>query len=235
MQPFPAVVKMPLLVSIIWGINHSLVPPYQTSACDRLSSRPPVESYFVPHMKMIRNILCVISLVEVVVIVASYFHKSPFTSIILDALMPAGGLQSLRITTPFLLGCILNALGTLIRVHCYRKLGRAYTFELAIRSEQTLITDGAYGVVRHPAYAGGYMAAVGWFMAQFSSGCWAREYPGSAISLGATALWLGLLLPGLAGFFARIDAEEMMLKRKFGEEWGVWAKRVPYKLVPWVW
>ncbi|KAI4519658.1 hypothetical protein K525DRAFT_205546 [Schizophyllum commune Loenen D] len=225
--------KIPLLVSVIWGINHGLVSPNRPSARDRPSSRPLVERYYVPCMEMVRKTLCAISLIEVVLIIESYLPKSPFASFILGALTPVGGQHSLRITPLFVLGCVLNAIGTLIRVHCYRKLGRAFTFELAIRREQALVTDGAYSIVRHPAYTGGYIAIAGWFLAQMSSGCWAREY--LAASLGATALWLGVLLPLLVGTFVRIDAEETMLKEGFGEEWEVWAKRVPYKLVPRVW
>ncbi|KAL1736178.1 hypothetical protein EV714DRAFT_232963 [Schizophyllum commune] len=227
--------KIHLLVSIVWGINHGLIPPNRPSACDRPSSRPLVERYYVPCMEMVRKILCAMSLIEIVLIFDSYLPKSPFASLILDPLMPRGGLQSLRITPPFMLGCLLNATGSLIRAHCYQKLGSAFTFELAIRREQALVTDGAYSIVRHPAYTGGYIAIAGWFLAQMSSGCWAREYLGKTAFLGATAVWLGLLLPLLVGAFVRIDAEEKMLKSRFGEEWEVWAKRVPNKLVPRVW
>ncbi|KAI5890514.1 uncharacterized protein SCHCODRAFT_02632073 [Schizophyllum commune H4-8] len=227
--------KIPFLVSVIWGINHGLISPNRPLACDRPLSRPLVERYYVPCMEIVRKILCAISLIEVALITNSHLPSSPFASCIPDALMPIGGLQSLRITTPFILGCLLNALGTLIRIHCYRKLGSAFTFELAIRREQALVTDGAYSIVRHPGYTGGYMVVAGWFLAQMSSGCWAREYPEKTASLSATALWLGLLFPLLVGTFLRIDAEEMMLKGRFGKEWEEWAKRVPYKLVPRVW
>ena len=32
----------------------------------------------------------------------------------------------------------------------------------------------------------------------------------------------------------RMSAEDMALKKLFGQEWVDWAARVPYKLIPWV-
>ena len=46
------------------------------------------------------------------------------------------------------------ALGGYIRWACYRALGRLFTFEMSIRDNHELVTDGPYGWVRHPAYTG---------------------------------------------------------------------------------
>ncbi|KAF9238462.1 hypothetical protein BU15DRAFT_62440 [Melanogaster broomeanus] len=50
----------------------------------------------------------------------------------------------------FLAGSILNIAGGLLRIHCYRVLGRMFTFELSIRKDHKLVTSGPYSVVRHP-------------------------------------------------------------------------------------
>ena len=48
----------------------------------------------------------------------------------------------------------MTALGGYIRWACYRALGRLFTFEMSIRDNHELVTDGPYGWVRHPAYTG---------------------------------------------------------------------------------
>jgi protein-S-isoprenylcysteine O-methyltransferase Ste14 len=39
----------------------------------------------------------------------------------------------------------------------------------------------------------------------------------------------------LAMSFSRISVEDAMLRARFGQEWEDWARRVPYKLVPYIW
>lgn len=131
----------------------------------------------------------------------------------------------------------MNLVGSLIRVHCYRKLDRAFTFELAVQKEQKLVTDGVYSIVRHPSYLGGLLAGLGWYVTQLTPGCWLHEFIGIMPNTprGTTMFWVILIVPGLYGFFGRIRTEEEMLKKGFDKQWEDWAKRVPYKLVPGVW
>ncbi|TRM69970.1 hypothetical protein BD626DRAFT_390695 [Schizophyllum amplum] len=200
-----------------------------------------VERHIIPYMgvlrvshRVIHNALWISGLVEAVTILAGNFPDAPFASWVLDTFLPADGLQRLRITTPFLIGWGMNLVGSLIRVHCYRKLDRAFTFELAVQKEQKLVTDGAYGIVRHPSYTGGLLAGLGCFMTQLSSGCWLHEYIGimPATPLGTTIFWVALVVPGLYGFASRIKSEDEMLKKGFGKQWEEWVTRVPYKLIP---
>jgi len=68
-----------------------------------------------------------------------------------------------RIDTPLLsiVGAFMVTVGGLIRLECYRRLGRMFTFEMSIRKEHILVTSGPYGVVRHPGYTGALLAIGG--------------------------------------------------------------------------
>jgi protein-S-isoprenylcysteine O-methyltransferase Ste14 len=39
---------------------------------------------------------------------------------------------------------------------------------------------------------------------------------------------------GFRKIYSRINTEDKVLKEQFGTEWKEWSKRVPYKLVPYV-
>ena len=73
----------------------------------------------------------------------------------------SGSPDSIRSTPLFFLGAFLAALGGYIRYCCFRALGRLFTFEMSIRDEHELITDGPYGVVRHPSYTGAILTVIG--------------------------------------------------------------------------
>ena len=49
-----------------------------------------------------------------------------------------------------------------------------------------------------------------------------------AVAGMAYLAWVGSLL------YARVNTEDAALREEFGEKWEEWAKRTPYKLVPWV-
>ncbi|KAJ3539122.1 hypothetical protein NM688_g6412 [Phlebia brevispora] len=108
------------------------------------------------------------------------------------------------ITAIFLLGSALICGAGLLRVTCYRYLGRQFTFELALRKGHKLVTGGPYAFVRHPAYTGSLM-----FVA------------------GAVLVFLvdeGCLTP----------TEDNIMRKEFGEEWVQWARRTPYKMIPYI-
>ncbi|KAL1757625.1 hypothetical protein FB107DRAFT_208912 [Schizophyllum commune] len=167
--------------------------------------------------------------IEVAVILAGNYPDAPGASWALRNLLPPRGLGSLHLTAPFLAGWALNLAGTLLRVHCYRKLDRHFTFELAVQKEQKLVTDGVYGIVRHPSYSAAIVACIGFYMAQLCPGSWLYEYFGVAPT---AALGTGLFATMVVGLGKRIQTEDDMLKNNFGEQWQEWAKRVPYRIIP---
>ena len=123
----------------------------------------------------------------------------------------------------------MNLAATLVRVHCYHRLDRHFTFELAVQKEQKLVTDGIYGIVRHPSYSATILACIGYSVAQFCPGSWLYEYLGVVPTV---ALGTGLSAIVAAIFEERIRTEDVMLKKSFGEQWEEWAKRVPYRIIP---
>ncbi|KAI0073075.1 hypothetical protein K474DRAFT_1667011 [Panus rudis PR-1116 ss-1] len=140
------------------------------------------------------------------------------------------------ITRTFLAGSALIITGSLIRIACYRTLGRFFTFEPALRKEHKLITDGPYSIVRHPSYLGTAIYTVGHLAIQLGHGSWWLEsgiaYTPAGQVLAAVRTAAGLWVAGMV--LSRVPREDRVLKNEFKEEWEVWAQRTPYKLIPWI-
>jgi protein-S-isoprenylcysteine O-methyltransferase Ste14 len=111
------------------------------------------------------------------------------------------------------LGVAPFAVGGALRIAPVFVLGRRFSGLVAIQPGHTLVTDGIYGVIRHPSYLGLLVNSVGWALA-FRSG----------VGLLLTVL----LLPPL---LARIDAEEKLLHSQFGAEYDAYRGRTS-RLIP---
>jgi protein-S-isoprenylcysteine O-methyltransferase Ste14 len=111
------------------------------------------------------------------------------------------------------IGVALYAAGGVLRIWPVFVLGHRFSGLVAIQSGHELVTTGIYGVIRHPSYLGLLINAVGWTLA-FRSG-------------------LGLLLAALLilPLFARIRAEEALLRARFGDEYGAYSRRT-WRLIP---
>ena len=135
-----------------------------------------------------------------------------------------------------MLGTFLVLVGAYIRVVCYRALGAHFTFDLSLQENHKLITDGPYAVVRHPSYTGFLLVAMGAMLTQLGpssywvqTGVWTTS-SGRIIGF----IYITIVVLSCVITFARIGKEDMMLQKTFKNEWDDWAKRVPYKLVPYV-
>src|SRR5215204_6087179 len=95
------------------------------------------------------------------------------------------------------LGVALFAVGGALRVWPVFLLGRRFSGLVAIQPGHALVTDGIYGVIRHPSYLGLVVNTLGWALA-FRS--------------GVGVLLTMLLVPPL---LSRIRAEETMLRAEF--------------------
>ena len=178
----------------------------------------------------------VYSLVESAVIVAQE-HPTQYSHKILSFLVRKGySAAKVRITPLFLAGCALIYSGCAIRVACYRELGRFFTWDLSIKPDQRLITTGPYSIVRHPAYTGNCLIAIGLVLSQIGEGSWFTECGGwaSPWTKYFALAWLGwhLSKPYLLG--KRVTVEDEVLKREFGEEWVQYSTRTRYRLFPFV-
>ena len=100
------------------------------------------------------------------------------------------------------LGTFLLGSALVVLTLAHRALGHHYSATLVIHSAQSLVTDGIFGVVRHPIYAGIWL--------------WAIAQP----------LLLHNWIAGFANFvlfipmyFFRVTREEKMMLECFGEEY----------------
>src|SRR5215470_10728560 len=111
------------------------------------------------------------------------------------------------------LGVILFAAGGALRIWPVFVLGRRFSGLVAIQPGHALVTNGVYGVIRHPSYLGLLVSSLGWSLA-FRSG----------VGVLLTALMIAPLL-------ARIHAEERLLRSQFGDEYGTYCARTS-RLIP---
>jgi protein-S-isoprenylcysteine O-methyltransferase Ste14 len=111
------------------------------------------------------------------------------------------------------LGVVLFAAGGALRIWPVFVLGRRFSGLVAIQPGHTLVTNGVYGVIRHPSYLGLLVNSLGWALA-FRS--------------GVGVLLTALLIPPL---IARIRAEERLLCTHFGGEYEAYCRRTS-RLIP---
>ena len=110
-------------------------------------------------------------------------------------------------------GVAIYALGNLLRLWPVFVLGRRFSGLVAIQKDHTLVSDGVYRFVRNPSYLGLLLTAFGWALA-FRSGV-------------GVILAILLFIPVIG----RIDAEEALLARQFGEDYAAYRRR-SWRLVP---
>jgi protein-S-isoprenylcysteine O-methyltransferase Ste14 len=111
------------------------------------------------------------------------------------------------------LGVTLFAVGGVLRLWPVFVLGHRFSGLVAIQPGHTLVTDGVYGVIRHPSYLGLLINSLGWALA-FRS--------------GVGVLLTALMLPPL---LARMRAEEQLLRTQFGDEYDAYCARTS-RLIP---
>ena len=134
------------------------------------------------------------------------------------------------------LGTLLMSVGTLLRVLSYRYLGRYFTFQLAIKKDHKLVTDGPYSVVRHPSYTGAWLFNIGIAIRVLGPGSTYSElglwhHPISFV-VGLSQLAIIVYLGVVVG--VRVQKEDMVLKNEFKNQWLAWADRTPCRLIPYI-
>ena len=87
---------------------------------------------------------------------------------------------------------------------------------ITVEADQTVVSTGLYGLVRHPMYAGALIMIVG-------------------MPLALDSYWgLVTLVPAVAVLAFRIDDEEKMLRQEL-DGYDEYTQKVHYRLVPGVW
>ena len=111
------------------------------------------------------------------------------------------------------LGVVLFGVGGALRIWPVFVLGNRFSGLVAIQPGHTLVTNGIYGVIRHPSYLGLLMNSLGWAFAF-------RSLVGVLLAV--------LIVPPLV---ARISAEERLLSSQFGDEYDAYRNRT-WRLIP---
>jgi protein-S-isoprenylcysteine O-methyltransferase Ste14 len=118
-------------------------------------------------------------------------------------------------TTVTVVGDILVAIGLGVAMLVVIQNGYAAA-NITVESEQTLVSTGLYGLVRHPMYAGSVVMMIG-------------------IPLALGSYWgLVFVIPGLVVLALRIRDEEGLLEREL-RGYTEYEQQVHYRLVPYVW
>jgi len=238
-----SLVKLPFLFAGTLGTYASLTPPQpKVPATERAKDVALFERVFSQvariYVGSLKLLICSGGILEMVVIVASKFPSHPLSQKVLDALVrgPISLTSRIGLSRVFLVGCTFATLGGFIRYQCFRTLGRFFTYEVTIRDDHQLVTSGPYAWVRHPSYTSGIACCVGMGICYASPGSWMKEC-GILDSRGgkiATWLYVAMILYGTASIVARTPLEDALLKKHFGEQWEEWAKKVPYRMVPYI-
>ena len=125
--------------------------------------------------------------------------------------------ESFSTDLPEAAGAILVVAGCGLIAWARGALGVFYSGHPSVLEGQTLVHNGPYRLIRHPAYAGYLLAALGVAL-------------GYASTLGAVAL-VFVLLPAVV---LRINIEEGLLRAHFGAQFEAYSLKTR-RLVPWAW
>ncbi len=132
-------------------------------------------------------------------------------SLLLPAAVAAAGGPSASVVAGLpVLACA--ALGSLLATVSLLTLGRSFG---VFPARRTLVTNGVYSLVRHPAYLGECLLA------------------GALCARAPTAPSLGVLALGLLATSLRVVVEERVLRRD--PEWQRYRADVPWRVVPFIW
>ncbi|KAI9064433.1 hypothetical protein FKP32DRAFT_1570163 [Trametes sanguinea] len=233
--------KIPLLLTQAVCSYQGMKPPTPISAPEeraRFAKSDFMGRLWTPRVMVITSIplrtsVCGLAALEAVAMLAQ--QLSPSLS---ERLPLLNALDSTRyfVTPLFLIGSAIAICGGTIRIYCHRALGRFFSWQMALQDDHTLITTGPYSFVRHPSYTGFLLLAIGNAISLLGPGSLSAENGLLDSRPGRTAL--GIVF-GYLSFVAyslchRIPKEDEVLSREFGEQWQVWARKAPYKLIPYV-
>jgi protein-S-isoprenylcysteine O-methyltransferase Ste14 len=90
----------------------------------------------------------------------------------------------------------------------HAKLGRNWTPTLGIRDEHSLVTEGVYKYIRHPMYAAHWLWAIAQVLILHN---WIAGY--------------SFLIAVVPHYLMRVNNEEQMMLKQFGEEYRTYMKR----------
>ncbi|KAJ6631928.1 hypothetical protein B0H10DRAFT_1974 [Mycena sp. CBHHK59/15] len=234
--------KIPLILSDIICMRITAMPPNPPLA-------PGQHTVFIPDWRerflrrlawpcvFLRAVSHTLNGLQIYLIIASHSPTGAISKYTILHASPASApacSTRLAITPAFALGTWITLVGAILRVQCYRTLGRHFTFELSLQKDHKLVTRGPYAVVRHPSYTAMMLTVVGGWMtlALRGSYVWECGVWESAVGRAIMGLWVGVAVAVVTSLVLRVSREDEMLRRRFGLEWEEWRGAVPWKFVP---
>lgn len=146
----------------------------------------------------------------IVIGMISAFYLPPIEYLFLPAIL-------LRVEWMQATGLTLIVLGSAIFIWARRTLGKFYSGHVSVIEGQLLVQSGPYRFIRHPAYAGYILIALGLSLGYSS--------------IAGLAAILFLLLPSV---IYRIGVEDKLLAEHFGAQFNEYAVKVA-RLIPGIW
>ena len=122
-----------------------------------------------------------------------------------------------RTATGFYIGITIMLAGMALRFWSVAALGASFRTTIETHTDQKVVSNGPYRLIRHPSYSGSILICCGYGIALQN---W-------------LSLLTAVLLP-LAALLYRIHMEEPALVASFGTEYIEYQKRTK-KLIPWIW
>jgi protein-S-isoprenylcysteine O-methyltransferase Ste14 len=138
------------------------------------------------------------------------FYISPVEYLFFSAALPRNAWMST-------LGVVLVIFGVVLFVWARRSLKANYSGHLSVKTGQTLVQRGPYEFIRHPAYAGYLLVALG-------------------ISLGYASLFglISVFIVLLPSLVYRIKVEEKLFTEHFGTAYRQYMRKTK-RLIPGIW
>ena len=146
----------------------------------------------------------------IVIGMIAVFFMPPIEYLFLPAVLP-------RVEWVQVTGLTLIVFGSALFIWARRALGKFYSGHVSVVEGQPLVQNGPYRFIRHPAYAGYILIALGLSLGYSS--------------LAGLAAILFLLLPSV---IYRLRVEDKLLAEYFGAQFDEYAVKVA-RLVPGVW
>ncbi|KAF8993250.1 hypothetical protein BDQ17DRAFT_1312459 [Cyathus striatus] len=146
----------------------------------------------------------------------------------------AACVNGIRAASSSTMAWIVGMLGCTIRYKAISALNHMFTYQLALRKDHQLITSGLYSFVRHPAYTGSIVAAVGTAAYFLMPGSYIAECHVLQNTVGQSlfAIWASWKIYMTVHLIVRTQGEDEMLRGRFGDEWIQYARKTPNKLIP---
>ncbi len=139
---------------------------------------------------------------------------SIFVAVVCAHAVPLTAIPYASAIYPWGVGLLIT--GIAIRVYSIWYLGRFFTVDVAVVSDQIVIDTGPYRYIRHPSYLGALMA-----------------FLGVGLCLGNVLSIIVLLVPVGYVFARRMDVEEAALAQALGEPYVDYMRRTR-RLIPFI-